>query len=798
MTFNKKLNYLIILILLSVNLFFIPKIIQIFSPNILSTNLNENTKLINLQKLKTSQPVHNLTGAYIEIDDTNPSKNWSYTKATYPWLTQGDGSELTPYVLEDIIVVNPPYGVNVHCIIIRNSWEHFTIKNCEFKFSYYPYGDGSYGILLDNVTNGRIIQNNCSDNEGGGIKLLGSSDNWVSGNNINYNDGPGVQIAGNSYNNTFYDNNVKDNDYGFIIDGNDNLLLENTVINCVFGVTIFGDNNEITNNEFNNNNRGISIYGNNNSIISNKANNNRDNGIYLASSNNLIYNNTLSSNSIGINFDNICTYNNISENILNNNGYGIYLDNRLGWNTIENNIISKNTINYNVVGIYLINVQFNNITGNSMKYCGIFFDWLVASMSTNYISDTNLVNGKKVYFYQNETNLWNSNFTNAGQIILVNCSDSQFSNLDLSHGTIGVSIFGSTNIFLSNIQSSNNTVHGIYTIGGSQYKILNSFTNENGDGGIIIKSTNCTVKENEANYNNYGIYVISSNSYILDNIAHFNAFNGIYVYGGLELVISRNNLAQNNQTGLYAYGIAECYISENDVDDNIINGIHLKGCYNNTVTLNTISNHDMTPGEVFQHTQYNGLLLESSSNNTISKNLMNANHKGLHLYSGSHYNTVYENEYINEGPFKIAIYVRSDLNLISEEIINGGDWGIYLLWANNNTILRNTIKNVLDGIWLENSDYNDIINNSITLNQAAGIILDYSSYNRIIGNKIQNHAAGYCIVERNDCIGNIFENNVCTREVPTVSGFNYLIVIGIISILFVIISRRISKFRKKC
>jgi len=204
----------------------------------------------------------------------------------------------------------------------------------------------------------------------------------------------------------------------------------------------------------------------------------------------------------------------------------------------------------------------------------------------------------------------------------------------------------------------------------------------------------------------------------------------------------------------------------------------------------------MTLGEVYQHIQYNGLLLESSSNNTISKNLMNANHKGLHLYSGSQYNTVYENEYINEGSFKIAIYVRSDLNLISEEIINGGDWGIYILWANNNTILRNTINNVNQRIWLEDSDYNNIINNSITLNQAAGIILDYSSYNRIIGNKINNYATGYCIVERNDCIGNIFENNVCTPGVPTVSGFNFLIVIGIISILFVIISRRISKVRK--
>ncbi|GAH98502.1 unnamed protein product, partial [marine sediment metagenome] len=63
----------------------------------------------------------------------------------------------------------------------------------------------------------------------------------------------------------------------------------------------------------------------------------------------------------------------------------------------------------------------NSLSGNLMSLCGIIVSGPLIKMASHSIDITNLVSNKPVYYFVNETGLGSSNFTNAGQIILVNC-----------------------------------------------------------------------------------------------------------------------------------------------------------------------------------------------------------------------------------------------------------------------------------------------------------------------------------------------------------------------------------------
>ena len=65
-----------------------------------------------------------------------------------------------------------------------------------------------------------------------------------------------------------------------------------------------------------------------------------------------------------------------------------------------------------------------------MISCGISLMDRSYYFSTISIDTSNTVNGKPIYYYINERNLDTSNFTDAGQIILGNCSFSTISDLD--------------------------------------------------------------------------------------------------------------------------------------------------------------------------------------------------------------------------------------------------------------------------------------------------------------------------------------------------------------------------------
>ncbi len=295
---------------------------------------NDDKDIKNFEMSKISGPIHIIgnSGWADFKDDGNCTGSGNYTD---------------PYVIKDLIINGEGLG---SCIWIENSNVNFRIENC----TAYNAGDNYpfSGIQLENVTNGQLIDNNCSSNYCGII--------WGTGNN-----------------NTILGNTVNNNEEGL------------NLIN-LYDCTVSGNTANY------NNYYGIRLGDVHNSNISgNTAYDNYEAGIYLNScNNNNVYGNTINSNIVGILLESddllTCNYNNIYNNTANFNGIGIYLKGYVGecyFNNIsgnnvsnninngislyfcENNTVVGNTANANLNnGIYLIGSHNNTISGNTAKY----------------------------------------------------------------------------------------------------------------------------------------------------------------------------------------------------------------------------------------------------------------------------------------------------------------------------------------------------------------------------------------------------------------------------------------------
>jgi len=109
-----------------------------------------------------------------------------------------------------------------------------------------------------------------------------------------------------------------------------------------------------------------------------------------------------------------------------------------------------------------------------------------------------------------------------------------------------------------------------------------------------------------------------------------------------------------------------------------------------------------------------------------------------------------------------GIYLNYSNNntIINNNISSNEDDGIYLRYSNNNSISNNNISsNDCDGIDLYKSNNNIISNNNIRSNDNDGIAL-YSSNNNILNNSISNNWCGIHLCKSNN---NISNNNISSN-----------------------------------
>ena len=325
---------------------------------------------------------------------------------------------------------------------------------------------------------------------------------------------------------------------------------------------------------------GINVISSNNTITGNNVRNNGWNGIRVVSS----CNNSITSN-------NLC-----------NNEYSISLSDSNN-NTITDNNVSNNKYG----GIYLADSSNNNsITGNTFVNNGLRVD-----DSYQNIVAGNIVNGKPLVYLEDA-----SDYTvkDAGQVILVNCTNITVENGELSNTDVGIALWKTENSRISNNNVSNNNCGSISISDSSNNNTItgNKVCNNNGDGISIYDSCNNSITGNNASSNsNVGIYLSgdSSNNAITSNKVCNNSNVGIWL-----MILPFNNTiidnnVSNNNGGIFLSRSCNNSITGNHVGANNDDGISISRSGNNCITGNTFV-HD-------------GLSVDDSYQNIVDGNIVN-------------------------------------------------------------------------------------------------------------------------------------------------------------------------------
>jgi len=180
----------------------------------------------------------------------------------------------------------------------------------------------------------------------------------------------------------------------------------------------------------------------------------RDAGIMVTSNNNAITGNNVNNNEDGIYLDS-SSHNTITGNIVrNNDGYGILIS-----GSYHNNISGNTACNNNEDGICISGSDYNNIAGNTVSNnngYGIVLSGGCSNTNTTgntFVNDSfydclgpglgpgpnivknNIVNGKPLVYLKDTSDIV---VTDAGQVILVNCTNITVKNLVLSNVDVGI------------------------------------------------------------------------------------------------------------------------------------------------------------------------------------------------------------------------------------------------------------------------------------------------------------------------------------------------------------------------
>jgi parallel beta-helix repeat protein len=183
---------------------------------------------------------------------------------------------------------------------------------------------------------------------------------------------------------------------------------------------------------------------------------------------------------------------------------------------------------------------------------------------------------------------------------------------------------------------------------------------------VVINKTITLVGE-DSNFTIIDGYKTGNVIYIRANNVTVKSFtirnSGMYIYGGILVDHSTDNVIINNEI-IYNYeGISLLYSSSNVVCGNTItsnnDGIYLYSSSNNVVSGNTIfsSNYDgiyldsssnnVVSSNVILHNDFSGMSFYSSSSNVVCGNTITSNSYGINLALSSGNNTIYHNNFNN-------------------------------------------------------------------------------------------------------------------------------------------------------
>ncbi len=552
-------------------------------------------------------------------------------------------------------------------------------------------------------------------------------------------------------------------------------------------------------------------------------------GVFLKNvQNGLIQNNTCYNSNCGIVVDS-SSNNVVRENII----YGctlagIYMYLGSSFNDVINNKITGSSR-----GLSIFSSSNMNFSQNVMENTGIHVYYNTESqLSTNNIDSSNLVSGKPVYFYANEDNLDNSNFTDPGQIILSNCDNVTLSGFDLKNTNIGIQLLYCDNAQVFGNNLTDNSLLGIYVREGNYNNISYNYLRSNMYGiELNDKCLNNTIDDNTFLYGSTGIFIrfdSENNTIINNNLTQCST--GIRISDSANNIIESNDIINSPGSGTYIdSGASTNHFIRNKIEGSNLNGIYLSSnvdsnefrensikdsanagvyiatsdCENNMFIQNSFKQNTRHVNDVGTDNYYNNTVIGNYWDNYTG---IDADDDGIgdtaHLVQTS--TTIYDYFPIWNDGFDIPIPIHVDNNwtetVVTYDWVTGsGTWtdpyvieditidaqgsgsGIFIENTDEYFIVRNcTIYDTSQwnyvtegydaGIKLENTDNGMIYNNTIYDTDYAGIYLDYADNNTIYENILyQNNLWG---IDNHDCSSNRIINNTVSANFVDI-GFYY-------------------------
>jgi parallel beta-helix repeat protein len=461
----------------------------------------------------------------------------------------------------------------------------------------------NYGVQLDDSSNNVICGNNITNIENWGVLHYRSSNyNNVTGNNIKDSD-TGVMIWRTSNHNIISGNTITTSDITlftystgitiFDYSNYHNTIYGNTITNQSFaGVWLTGCSyNNVSTNTLTENSKGawFTAYASNNILTGNNITNNEDTGVICANS----FDNTISKNNITNNdYAGIWLFSSESQgniivgnNVSNNKRHGIFLQDG------SRNNLTGNTVTHNDVGIRLKETSNNTMSGNLISENTFNFKVWGEEQShfMHLIDDSNLVDGKPVYYLTEQSDLMitPSTYPQVGYLALIKCANITIEDFILADNGHGL-LLAYTNA--SEITSN--------TIKNNEYGIL------------LFTSVNNILRDNSMTNNSYNFGVFGGNllEYIND-IDTSNTVDSKPIYywidkqdmvipadaGYVGLVNCTQITAQNlklieNGQGILMVSTTDSTITGNNITDNDV-GICLRETSNNSIYHNNFMNN---------------------------------------------------------------------------------------------------------------------------------------------------------------------------------------------------------------
>ncbi|MHA2294009.1 MAG: right-handed parallel beta-helix repeat-containing protein, partial [Candidatus Hodarchaeales archaeon] len=668
----------------------------------------------------------------------------------------GYGTKSNPYRIENLAIL----GSSIDFLIeIRDTDVYFQIKNCLLQ-------GGRDGIILDHVTNGKIVNNVIYNNYGSGISLSYSNTSIIVNNTITNNNGVGLYLE-YSYYNVFVNNTITDTHKLYPDEIQE---LHSTGYNIHSHTEVYQQFRP----DFSSLGQ-IDIY------LRVQYGNPDNLRVALGKTHvgNLIWETSLLGAEIKNGWVQIPIIPSVA--LIPGDLYLIIVGNKNGGGDVR----WMGKLRYDVgeqqpypKGSSSENIEFDFAFRTwSYTYAGMF---ILSSGVSLYHSGNNTLTGNTItnnyvpgisLDHSGNSTLSDNKISNNSEIGLSldhSGNSTLVGNTIENHDENAMSLVFSGNSTLSSNAITNNSKVGISLDYSENSTLISNTILHNQIGLNINNSSNCTIVENNFSANfqvgcilQSGNNIISNNSFLDDGILLF----GKEIQKCLQREVLGNEINgkslifwQNIDEGTVSSGAGQI-ILVNCSDVNILNqtlsqtslGLVVAFCVNVTVQSNSFSNNNFgglllwnsTNSRILDNNISNinndGITLHFSYNSILSGNhISNISKVGIHLISSWDCNISRNSVYNTEDSGIDTFY--SENNIYSDNILFNASWaGFHLFSSKNSIVSDNTISFTADtGIYLESSENFTVSSNSILHTGSTGIYFKLTQNSMISNNIIEN------------------------------------------------------------